>query len=86
MSERIVAAAIMQRGKLYTLPAPARHADVIRVIAAETDQPVTGDQGFITDSGRFVGRRQAFRIATEASQPLRNIACAPGMLFSEHLW
>ena len=84
--ERIVAAAIMQRGKLYTLPAPARHPDIIRVIYAETGRPVNGDQGFVTNTGRFVGRKQAWRIANEAGQKIAPIACAPGLLFSEHLW
>lgn len=86
VTERIVAAAIMQAGRLYALPAPARHADIISTIYAETGRPVTGDQGFVTDAGRFVGRKQAWRIANAAGQEIAPIACAQGILFSEHLW
>lgn len=85
-AESIAAAAIMQHGRLYTLPPPARHADIIRVIHHETGKPVGGDQGFVTDAGRFVGRKQAWRIANEAGQKIEPISCAPGILFSEHLW
>lgn len=85
-AECIVAAAIMHRGKLYTLPPPFRHHDIIRVIYERTGRPADGDQGFVTDAGRFVGREQAWRIANEAGQEIAAIACAPGILFSEHLW
>ena len=49
-----------------------RHSDVIKKIVEETGiRPVKHSeyiQGFITDSGQFVDRKEAFIIATECNQ------------------
>lgn len=87
MSERIASAAIMRRGRVYTLPPPARHRDVIELMFGENGIPVGGesDQGFVTDTGRFVGRRQAWIIAEAAGQIVERFE-PEGILFSESLW
>lgn len=82
---KIVAAAILYEGRLYTLPQPARHSHVIGVIWHEIKKQVAGEtQGFVTDEGKFVDRKEALRIATEAGQ----ITEPSGLpeLYSEDLW
>lgn len=100
--ERIEFAAIMARGEseATTLPRPARHHDIIAALAARGFGP--GDvgpsrQGFVTSTGRYVGREEAWRIAVAAGQLLparttdgmevRRTAPAPnGSLYSEDVW
>lgn len=70
-----------------TAPPPARHATLLHPMCNET---VVGpdDQGFLTSTGRFVGRAEALQIVLASGQPQidhpsRN---AGGNLFSEDLW
>lgn len=70
-----------------TAPPPARHAQLLHPMA-EGGVVRPDDQGFITSSGRYVGRREALEIVIAAGQPqidhpARN---AGGKLFSEDLW
>ncbi len=67
MSETIKAAAIKTGGKVHSLPRPARHADIIAKLAGTGKRDVS-NQGFVTSAGRFVGRREAMRIARDAGQ------------------
>lgn len=80
---RIVAAAVQWHGITLTLPAPARHHNILH-----TAYPFTGliadGQGFITDEGQFVDRERAFQIAEVAGQIIK--AHAPPRLYSEDLW
>jgi hypothetical protein len=95
MSPRIVAAAIRtDDGVVHSVPAPGRHHHVIAQIGLAkseggvlvAQQLVSGDrQGFITDSGEFVGRKAALEIARAAGQIKRETAPQHG-LFSEDLW
>lgn len=96
--ERIVAAAVRLEGVVYSLPPPARHNTIIhnwpdilaplaRVRSAPGVTPVAiviarGEQGFVTNTGRFVGRMQAAFIALFA----RQIPKLRGPLYSEDLW
>lgn len=84
----IVAAAIRKGDKVYTLPPPARHHDIISLIATETEErPAVKHpdvQGFVTDDGTFVDRKRAIRIAIEAGQITR--PKWPPNLYSEDLW
>lgn len=73
----------------FTLPAPARHHHVLQMMfQLGIPQDHTVEQGFLTDTGRFVRRKPAFRIAELAGQLIR----PPGYgyqgdeLFSEDLW
>lgn len=85
MAERIVAAAMVYNGVTCSLPAPARHGDIINAIArslGEAHWPISGEQGFLTDRGRFVDREIAREIAFAAGQTPEH----DGNLFSEDLW
>ena len=84
--ERIVAAAMIYNGVTCSLPAPARHGDIINTIAKcvpEAMWPISGPQGFVTDQGHFVDRQRAMQIAIASGQmSLTKVA----QLFSEDLW
>ncbi len=65
---KIVAAAINERGKVWT---GRRHHEIIQAIVAargRAEGPVYGEQGFLADNGRFVSREEAAKIAFEAGQ------------------
>lgn len=82
----IVAAAIKLHGRVYGLPAPARHHHIINHMAAFYDlaTPILGVQGFIDDNEGFVDRETAGVIAVEQKQI--NRLNWPPELFSEDLW
>lgn len=89
--EKIVAVAIFYEGEVYTLPAPARHYDVLRFMSDDFGiaEPGRGEQGFLTSEGDFVRRKPALMIAERAGQMKRKQG--PGTyqgpeLFSEDLW
>ncbi len=73
----------------FTLPAPARHHDVLQAMARlGMTQDAYVEQGFLTDTGRFVRRKPAKYIAEQAGQMKPRL---PGQydgpeLFSEDLW
>jgi hypothetical protein len=82
---KIVAAAIMHQGVLHTLPLPARHHDVIKVIWKLIGKMVTCEiQGFVTDEGKFVNRTEAGVIAIASGQ--LTALPHPPELYSEDLW
>lgn len=65
---KIKEAAILHRGVVWT---GRRHGDVIQEIVRKQGvgaAPVTGDQGFVTECGKFVDRKEAAKIAFEAGQ------------------
>lgn len=88
MSERIVAAAIKLGSVTLTMPPPARHGAIFRAFGEAVREPFPefGEQGFITTSGRFVGRTEAYRIAGRAEQFLPGSVQRGDELFSEDLW
>jgi hypothetical protein len=80
---------------VWTLPRPKRHSDIIHVIAEERgliDDGVTyysftipqENQGFVTNTGEFVGREDALHIAIAAGQLIG--APRNQNLFSEEVW
>lgn len=78
--------AIRFRGKIWTLPRPARHNHVMSEILKhyENDKSVyirQDMQGFITDAGEFVDRNVAGVIAYHCKQIDRI-----KKLFSEDVW
>lgn len=80
-----VAAAILQDGTIYSLPAPARHHNVMDWMVHNLDiDKVTGRQGFLMSDGRFFTRRQAKAAAEHNNQMLK--ASSLSELFSEDLW
>jgi hypothetical protein len=79
---KIIAAAILERGRVWT---GIRHHLIIRDIVAELGQgaaPILGEQGFVTDDGRFVEREEAAKIAFDAGQ----IGQPKKYLFSEDVF
>lgn len=82
---KIAAAAIKFRGKVYHLPAPNRHHHIIAYIRNLHETAVTQEvQGFLTNSGKFLDRKEAARIAIAAGQ-IKALRWPPN-LYSEDLW
>jgi hypothetical protein len=84
-AEFIVATAIRQGDQLYTLPKPARHDDVRMFMKSKGISPKVGEQGFITNTGRFVDRREGAQIALSSGQ-IKALKFQKHELFSEDLW
>jgi len=77
--------AILFEGTVYT---GRRHHDVIRKIIQETGVKKVGGQhpqGFVTDTGEFVDREQAAKIALECGQ-IEKLKYSSTLLFSEDLY
>jgi hypothetical protein len=88
MTLRVVAAAVLdERGEVHSLPAPARHCDVIRAMSEKGLRAMGPDieQGFLLSDGRFCRRKPAKRIARAAGQLLPR-ASKLEELFSEDVW
>lgn len=88
-SEKIASAAVYH-GVVISLPPPARHHTILQAMNLESG--ITGAimpecQGFLTSYGRYVGRVEAYYIASAAGQirSSRGPDAAP-RLFSEDLW
>ena len=88
---KIVAVALKSKqGLIFTLPAPARHGHVISYMNYDQikEHPLTAEQGFLTDEGQFINRKQAMYVATEANQILEHMEhkLPKNELYSKHLW
>lgn len=86
---RITHVAVHYDGRVWSLPAPNRHHDVIRHIASETGDGIQGPnaQGFVDDAGRFLRRAQAYLLAARNGQLKRRPGGYQGTdLYSEDLW
>lgn len=82
MSERIAQAAVRSKnGIVFTIDPPARHIDIIR---HEVMPELDFEQGFLTEDGRFVDRKEARRIAEAAGQIVGGPAT--DSLYTENLW
>ena len=86
---RIERAAILTKGMtIVSLVRPARHLDVIHYMTSLGLSPsviAQSQQGFTTDTGRFVTRSRALKIARRAGQ-LKAAPTHPDELFSEDVW
>lgn len=86
--------AIRFRGTTYSLPKPARHHDVIRMIVDATGvervDALGEDQGFLDELGFYLTRRDAFLYASDFLQLINqerpSSATNLGELYSEDLW
>ena len=77
---RIKEAAILLDGKIWT---GRRHGEIIsKIVEAGGRTPVTADQGFVTECGKFVDRKEAAEIAFAAGQTSKNVR----ILMSEDLY
>lgn len=93
MTETIIAAAcrIVNDAGIYvaSVPKPGRHHHIFRALKASGEQCLIlpDDQGFLTSTGCFVEREEAFLIASRAGQVNRKPGGYDGpQLFSEDLW
>lgn len=89
MKPRIVCAAI--RATSGDIVCSARHYDMrmhnIISLMSDPDNFYTDcEQGFIDQFGKFYTREQAYIIALNNSQIIREIGYATDKLFSEHLY
>lgn len=83
---RIATAAVRVGEAVFTLPRPARHCDVRRLIVVETERvPRECTEGFVTECGRFLNRRQAGTVA-RASGQTEKLKWPHIGLNSEDLW
>jgi hypothetical protein len=78
----IVAAAIKKGDFIWT---GRRHAEIIPMVIEDVGETVKSeDQGFFTDSERFVNRREALAIVQANGQVPKSFN--KSTLLSEHLW
>lgn len=87
MTLRVVAAALFDdRTRIvHSMPAPARHHQIIQALSASGVESERMEQCFLLSDGRFARRKAALLVAREAAQVLRETAPAHG-LFSEDVW
>jgi len=88
---RIVGAALRSPdGTVYSLPAPARHEDVVRDMCQQKVRGIMDcESGFLLEDGSFLDRVSAARLATETGQCKRLAPVIPGFtdkLRTEDLW
>jgi hypothetical protein len=73
---------------IVSSPPPARHGTLLHPmceLGVRHHHP--DDQGFLTNKGRFVGRREALQIALKSGQPMIDHPSRhQTLLFSEDLW
>lgn len=85
---KIVGVAIIaHNGEVISLPKPNRHHNVIKLMVDELKhpRPIKGKQGFINESGVFLDRAEAKKVAIKHNQLLGH-ASTLGILFSEDVW
>jgi len=74
-------------GVIHTLPRPARHHTLIRLCVEKGyPKPIKGEQGFLTDSGKFCDRVVAKEIAKRMNQWRTKDYIHLEELTSEELW
>ncbi|MFA5071212.1 MAG: hypothetical protein WC511_02465 [Candidatus Pacearchaeota archaeon] len=84
--EKIIGSAIKQDGIIFYCLRPGRHPNVIYMMVKDflLPPPIKGKQGFVTESGKFLSRRQAFVLAKKNGQLSKNLIGS--ILTSEDLW
>lgn len=84
----INAVAARIKGKVYSLPAPNRHHNVVQGYRREHGQPAGAGtvQGFMDNEGNFLTRMEAMIVARAANQLIPNSSHIQDTLYSEDLW
>lgn len=77
----IVASAILKDGKIYT---GHRHHNILND-AVPLGSLKNGEQGFVTESGEFLNRKDAAKYALDCGQ-IKELKFNSKELFSEDLW
>lgn len=87
---KILGPAMLYKDVVYSLPAPARHVDVTRLISKDEPMAVYGIgqvPGFYTDTDEFVDRKEAADIAAICRLLRPGVTIHPVLgLFTEDLW
>ena len=85
--EMIGGVAIQMGTSVIAMPPPNRHHNVIRLMVDTYGfhKPITGTQGFVTNTGRFVDRIEGLAIAKAANQ-LKPNYIERNELYSEDVW
>lgn len=87
MERGIVAAACQHEGLTISLPAPARHGDVLTAMYLISDGwQHEATQGFLDHRGVFLGRKAAKLLAYRFGQITKEEFEDGPDLYSEHLW
>ena len=88
---KVVAVAIKYNELLFSLPAPARHHNVLHKMFLPLGEGGLGlnkslphEQGFLSSSGNFLSRTDAAQLALLNGQVSKLIV--PPNLYSEDLW
>lgn len=68
-----------------TLPAPYRHGHILHPTNIAMGKIICMTQGFLTSTGRFVPRDEAWNIA-DLQEQIIAVTGSPGVLYSEDLW
>lgn len=72
---------------IVSSPPPARHHTVMHVLYEHTQLVNSpADQGFLTDTGQYLDRYEAYIHAVKHGQLPANGGKAPPALYSEDLW
>lgn len=78
--------AMIYQGKLWTLPKPNRHHNIIKLYYKTTGLSLNEHkEGFLDDHGNFLDRTQALKHALNCGQ-IKEPKFQPDLLFSEDLW
>lgn len=84
--EQIIGAAIALNDKVYWLPRPYRHHNVLHAIHHHFGEVGEHKQGFMTSTIRYLDRSAALMLAKNNGQLLPDEPVHAGQLFSENLW
>ena len=73
-------------GNIKSLPRPYRHPDIL--LSINFEDAVGKVEGFLTDAGEFVNRKEAYKIAKAAGQilPQEDYEGRPNELYTEDMW
>lgn len=90
-SAPIVSAAVRNNGIIHSMPAPARHHQIVHAMNGEREAQgllllAHGEQGFLDSNGNFLDRVTAAKVAKFWEQIKGRSLIAPPNLYSEDLW
>lgn len=78
-------AIITKDGIVHSLPKPNRHHNILNLLNdIGYSWPITGEQGFLTDTGIYLNRLDGAALALKNGQVKK--LNSPPKLFSEDLW